>query len=115
MSFQAKLLRVLQEGEFERVGGSKTVKVDTRIIAATHKDLIAGVKDGWFREDLFYRLNVVPITVPPLRKRRDDIFPLIDHFIAKYALENSRAIHGISQHCRQVLLCWGLSCLRWGC
>ena len=103
-SFQVKLLRVLQEREFERVGGTKTIKVNSRILAATNKDLDAGVKHGWFREDLYFRLNVVAIVVPPLRERRADIPPLIDHFIAKYARENDRVIRGISKHCRQMLL-----------
>ncbi|RZB38163.1 MAG: hypothetical protein SRB2_00509 [Desulfobacteraceae bacterium Eth-SRB2] len=103
-SFQVKLLRVLQEREFERVGGTKTIKLNARILAATNKDLDAGVKDGWFREDLYFRLNVVAIVVPPIRERRADIPPLIDHFIAKYAKENDRVIRGISKHCRQMLL-----------
>jgi DNA-binding NtrC family response regulator len=79
---QAKILRVLQEKELERVGGNKTFKVDVRILAATNQDLEAKVKDGGFREDLYYRLNVVPITLPPLRERPEDIPPLIDHFLA---------------------------------
>jgi transcriptional regulator with PAS, ATPase and Fis domain len=103
-SFQVKLLRVLQEREFERVGGIKTIKINVRIVAATNKDLDAGVKDGWFREDLYFRLNVVMIIVPPLRERREDIPPLIDHFIDKYAGENQRVIRGASKHCRQMLL-----------
>lgn len=103
-SFQVKLLRVLQEREFERVGGTKTIKLNARILAATNKDLDAGVKDGWFREDLYFRLKVVAIVVPPLRERRADIPSLIDHFISKYAKENNRVIRGISKHCRQMLL-----------
>ena len=103
-SFQVKLLRVLQEREFERVGGTKTIKLNARILAATNKDLDAGVKDGWFREDLYFRLKVVAIVVPPLRERRADIPSLIDHFTSKYAKENNRVIRGISKHCRQMLL-----------
>jgi two-component system response regulator AtoC len=80
-SLQAKLLQVLQDGEFSRLGGEKDVKVDTRIIAATNRDLEAAVKDGSFREDLFYRLNVVTIMIPPLRDRKDSIPLLVDHFL----------------------------------
>ena len=85
MSLQAKLLRILQEQVFERVGGSKELRVDVRIIAATNKDLKQEVKDGKFREDLFYRLNVLNLHLPPLRERKDDIPLLINHFIKKYA------------------------------
>ncbi len=82
MTAQAKILRVIQEGEFERVGSNKQIKVDARIIAATHKDLQKLISEGKFREDLFYRLNVLPLRVPPLRERRDDIKVLIDYFTA---------------------------------
>ena len=85
MPLQAKLLRILQEQVFERVGGSKELQVDVRIIAATNKDLRQEVKDGRFREDLFYRLNVLNLHLPPLRERKDDIPLLINHFIKKYA------------------------------
>ena len=84
---QAKILRVIQEGEFERVGGNLTHRIDVRIIAATNKDLEAMVKDGSFREDLFYRLNVVPVFTPPLRERKEDIPILVEHFSRMVALE----------------------------
>lgn len=84
MSLQVKLLRVLQEKEFIRVGGIKTIKVDVRIIAASNKDLKELVKEGKFRQDLYYRLNVVPITIPPLRERTEDIPILAHHFLNKY-------------------------------
>jgi two-component system response regulator PilR (NtrC family) len=84
MSLQMKLLRVLQEREFERVGDGKTVKVDVRIVAATNSDLAKMVKDGTFREDLYYRLNVIQVELPPLRDRREDIALLVQHFVEKY-------------------------------
>ncbi|HWR62022.1 MAG TPA: sigma-54 dependent transcriptional regulator, partial [Clostridia bacterium] len=83
LSVQAKLLRVLQEREFERLGGIKTIKVDVRIIAATNKNLASLVKQGTFREDLYYRLNVVPIEIPPLRERKEDVPTLVEHFLFK--------------------------------
>ena len=84
-NLQAKLLRVLQEKEIERIGESKPIRVDTRVVAATNKNLEQRVQDGLFREDLYYRLNVVTITIPPLRERKDDIPFLVDHFMAKYS------------------------------
>jgi DNA-binding NtrC family response regulator len=93
---QVKLLRFLQERSFERVGGNETIHVDVRIIAATNKDLSAEIKKGTFREDLFYRLNVVSIEIPPLRDRRGDVLPLVDFFLARYAEENGKQISGLT-------------------
>lgn len=90
VSMQAKLLRVLQEKEITRVGGTRPIKVDVRVLAATNRDLEAMVKDGRFREDLYYRLNVIPITVPPLRQRRDDIEVLMKYFLHKHSANAAR-------------------------
>ncbi len=87
ISLQSKVLRALQEGEIDRVGGTNSVKVDIRIIAATNKDLEAAVAEKTFREDLFYRLSVFPITIPPLRERRDDVPVLAEHFISRFSVE----------------------------
>jgi transcriptional regulator with GAF, ATPase, and Fis domain len=104
LALQVKLLRVLQEMEFERVGGTRTINVDVRIIAATNKDLRQGVEEGWFREDLFFRLNVFTIQIPPLRDRRQDIPPLVDHFIEKYAHETGKRIQGVSYDAMEALM-----------
>lgn len=101
---QVKLLRVLQEQEFERVGGIKTLKVDVHLVAATNRDLQKEVKEGNFREDLFYRLNVVPIKLPALRDRKSDIPSLIRHFIAKYNKRLGKNIHTITEDARAVLM-----------
>ncbi|MFN4243131.1 MAG: sigma 54-interacting transcriptional regulator [Tepidisphaerales bacterium] len=101
---QVKLLRVLQEREFERVGDTATIKVDVRVIAATNLDLQEAVARGQFREDLFYRLNVVSIYLPPLRNRREDIPRLIDHFLDKYNALNNRCLRRISREMLNVLL-----------
>jgi two-component system, NtrC family, response regulator AtoC len=87
---QVKLLRVLQEHEFERVGGTRTIRADLRVIAATNRDLTEAVRTGAFREDLFYRLNVVTLTLPPLRDRREDVPKLADHFLTKYCAETGK-------------------------
>jgi Nif-specific regulatory protein len=95
-AIQVKLLRVLQEREFERLGGTQPVSTDVRVIAATNRDLEKALADGGFREDLYYRLNVFPIFIPPLRERRSDVLPLADHFAEKYAREHGKSIKRIS-------------------
>ena len=95
LELQSKLLRVIQEGEFERLGGSRTIKVNVRVIAASHKDLEKAVQSGEFREDLYYRLNVFPIILPALRKRKKDIFYLTKHFINKYSFALGKTIDTI--------------------
>jgi DNA-binding NtrC family response regulator len=104
MSAQVKLLRVIQEHEFERVGGNKTISVDVRIVAATNKVLEDQVKEGKFREDLYYRLNVVNINVPPLRSRREDIEPLSRHFLEKYTGETGKKITDLAPRALSCLL-----------
>jgi two-component system NtrC family response regulator/two-component system response regulator HydG len=93
---QVKLLRFLEEKEFERVGGNRTFKVDVRIVAATHRDLKKRIEEGSFREDLYYRLNVIEIQIPPLREREGDIPVLAQHFLQKYAAANGKTVTGLS-------------------
>ena len=93
---QPKILRVLQEGEFERLGGTRTLRVDVRIVAATNQDLAQMVREKRFREDLYYRLNVITINVPPLRERREDIHVLAQHFLRMYAAKNNRKLEGFT-------------------
>ena len=107
LSIQVKLLRVLQEHEFERVGGNQTLKVDVRVIAATHRELREQMRQGLFREDLFYRLNVVVLEVPPLRSRRADIPVLAMHFLRRFARENRRDVVGFSTDGMERLLAHG--------
>ncbi len=103
LNMQLKLLRVLQEGEFERVGGTETIKVDVRIIAATNRDLQELMRKGEFRQDLYYRLNVIPIEVPPLRERKDDIPLLITHFLTKFNEQFNKNIDSIDDEAMQCL------------
>ena len=103
---QVKLLRVLQEREFERVGDTETVHVDTRVIAASNRDLLDEVARGNFREDLYYRLNVVPIELPPLRARREDIPPLVAHFLRLYGEANGRMVAKIAPEALAALVKW---------
>jgi two-component system response regulator HydG len=100
---QVKLLRVLQEGEFERLGATKTTRVDVHLIAATNKDLMAEVKAGNFREDLFYRLNVITLKLPPLREKREDIPLLVDNFLKRYSEKNGKAIRGFTREALNAL------------
>ena len=104
MSVQSKLLRVLEEKSFERIGGSKTVYADVRIIAATNKDLIRQVEHGKFREDLYYRINVLPVQLPSLKERRECIMPLAERLLARYCKSVSRNIAGFSDDAREAIL-----------
>jgi DNA-binding NtrC family response regulator len=100
---QVKLLRVLQEREFERLGGTKTIKVEVRLIAATNRDLREALEQGTFREDLYYRLNVVPIDIAPLRERKEDIPDLVNLFVSQFASESGKLIEGITPQAMQIL------------
>ncbi len=104
LSTQIKILRVLQEKEFERLGGTQTIKIDVRIICATHRNLEEMMKAGKFREDLFYRINVFPVFLPPLRDRKEDISLLVTHFIHKYNKENKKKIEGINRAALDALM-----------
>lgn len=104
MQVQVKLLRAIQFGQIERLGGTKTIEVDVRIIAATHRDLEGMISKGEFREDLYYRLNVVPIWIPPLRQRKTDIPALANHFIQKYTTENQKEIKGFTREALDQLM-----------
>jgi len=104
LHLQAKLLRVLQEREYEKVGSSRSVKVNVRILAASHRPLEALIKAGQLREDLYYRLNVVTILIPPLRERRTDLVLLIEHFLRRFAEKNGKTIRGLTPEAREILL-----------
>jgi DNA-binding NtrC family response regulator len=104
LDLQAKILRALQEREIERVGGTRTIKIDVRILAATNRDLRKAIEEGTFREDLYYRLNVVPITLPDLKDRQEDIPLLANHFVQKFAPESNPAIREISKEAMAILM-----------
>ena len=104
---QIKLLRVLQERQFERVGGNETIETDVRLVCATQKDLKKEVEQGRFREDLYYRLNVVPVQLPPLRERREDILTLAQHFLHTMAVRNHQQPQTLSRQAREVLFRYG--------
>jgi len=101
---QVKLLRVLQERDFERLGGTRTVKVDVRLVAATNRDLRAALEEGTFREDLYYRLNVVPIDIPPLREHKEDIPELVDLFLRRFCKDSGRELSGLTPDAMNILL-----------
>jgi transcriptional regulator with PAS, ATPase and Fis domain len=104
IAMQAKLLRALQEREIRRVGGTRPIKIDVRVVAATNRDLRAMVADGRFRDDLYYRINVLSVDVPPLRERRDDIPVLINYFLKKHTRNTSRLVRGLTPETRKMML-----------
>src|SRR5690606_933069 len=104
LEMQVKLLRALQEGEIEPVGAARPVKVNVRVISATNRRLLNLARDGAFREDLYYRLNVFPIYLPPLRERKEDIPALVDHFIARFAAEEGRRVAQIAPEALDMLM-----------
>jgi len=104
VELQVKLLRVLEHGEFERLGGSRTSKVDVRIIAATNRDLEQAIKSGNFREDLYYRLNIFPIKIPPLRERKEDIPLLVTHFVSNYGAKVGKQVESVSDEALKSLM-----------
>src|SRR5436190_5466347 len=103
LSAQVRLLRVLQDGEFTRVGGNEVLKTDVRVIAATNKDLEKEIEEGRFRRDLFYRLNVYPIVLPPLRERAEDIYQLVVYFIERYQQKSNKRVLGVSDRALHLL------------
>lgn len=103
LELQPKLLRAIQEQEFERLGSARTIQVNVRMIVATHRDLTAMIREQEFREDLFYRFNVFPIEIPPLRERREDIPSLVNHFVAKFARRMGKGIRFISRNAMDAL------------
>jgi two-component system NtrC family response regulator len=103
-ALQSKLLRVLQEKEIERVGSNQTIKIDVRVIAATNRNLEEAIRKGAFREDLYYRLNVVTLSLPPLRERKEDVPILIDHFLKKYSRENKKEVFSLTKEAKDLLL-----------
>ncbi len=105
-AMQVKMLRVLQEHELQRVGGEETIRTDARIIAATNRDLEEEVRAGNFREDLYYRLNVVTVAVPPLRERGEDVMLLVNHFVRKFSEKNRRVVAGITPECMELLIAY---------
>jgi formate hydrogenlyase transcriptional activator len=106
LDLQPKLLRVVQDQEFERLGGTRTLKVNFRLLAATNRDLLQSVRQHEFRSDLYYRLNVFPIRIPPLRERREDIRLLIEHFVRKYASRMNKSITHIPVKTKEMLVQW---------
>ncbi len=104
LSVQTKILRVLQEKQVERIGGTKPIPIDIRVISATHKDLEKMVEEGTFREDLYYRLNIIPILLPPLRERKEDILPLLEYYMAYYNQKMRKQLKGFSHQAKQALL-----------